>query len=286
MNTETRSPENGSGEIRVIELFGPTATLSGGLMKSSPRFVTVWSNSDGVDMADIKGNELPAADMIVCDLPLKDFSYGAADSEWWRLWNILSEMPSRPGYLFLESADRLTGSPVEQRGRDLAVILAALSDLGYIAVWRVINTADYGLPQRKRCCIFAFRDDSPLASGMPTPFRWLGEDGIMAKAFPVRQPGMVPFGHTIDGSLEVVASTFNNDTCSTPFKKAGLVIARKYYTTDLQPDYHGETVDAGELLAGEANPPQSGACRTALVNMALDAAIAARVGVCLADAVQ
>jgi len=32
----------------------------------------------------------------------------------------------------------------------LELCLASLSDLGYIVEWRVINAADYGMPQRRR----------------------------------------------------------------------------------------------------------------------------------------
>lgn len=52
-------------------------------------------------------------------------------------------------YIF-ENVDRLLNSPASQRGRDFAIILASLADLGYIVEWRVINAADYGMPQRRR----------------------------------------------------------------------------------------------------------------------------------------
>jgi DNA (cytosine-5)-methyltransferase 1 len=55
-----------------------------------------------------------------------------------------------PKYLFLENVDRLLKSPATQRGRDFAIMLASLSDLGYAVEWRVINAADYGMPQRRR----------------------------------------------------------------------------------------------------------------------------------------
>ena len=43
----------------------------------------------------------------------------------------------------LENVDRLLKSPSNQRGRDFAIMLASLSDLGYAVEWRVINAAEY-----------------------------------------------------------------------------------------------------------------------------------------------
>ena len=57
----------------------------------------------------------------------------------------------------MTSVDRLIKSPANQRGRDFAIMLASLSDLGYVVEWRVINAADYGMPQRRRrVFIFGF----------------------------------------------------------------------------------------------------------------------------------
>ena len=53
-------------------------------------------------------------------------------------------------HLFLENVDRLIKSPSGQRGRDFAVMLASLADLGYEVEWRVVNAADYGFPQKRR----------------------------------------------------------------------------------------------------------------------------------------
>ena len=55
-----------------------------------------------------------------------------------------------PNYIFLENVDRLLKSPAKQRGKDFAVMLSALYDLGYAIEWRVVNAADYGFPQRRR----------------------------------------------------------------------------------------------------------------------------------------
>ena len=69
---------------------------------------------------------------------------------WWEIHRILKDVKSRPEFVLLENVDRLLSSPATQRGRDFAIILASLSDLGYIVEWRIINAAEYGMPQRRR----------------------------------------------------------------------------------------------------------------------------------------
>ena len=57
---------------------------------------------------------------------------------------------NKPKYLLFENVDRILKSPTKKRGRDFAVILKSLDDLGYAVEWRVINDAEYGFPQRRR----------------------------------------------------------------------------------------------------------------------------------------
>ena len=64
---------------------------------------------------------------------------------WWQIERILQEKINKPKYLFLENVDRLLKSPSKQRGRDFAVMLKCLDQLGYAVEWRVINAAEYGL---------------------------------------------------------------------------------------------------------------------------------------------
>ena len=72
---------------------------------------------------------------------------------WWEIHRLLrlKLATGRPvKHLFLENVDRLIKSPTGQRGRDFAVMLASLADLGYEVEWRVANAADYGFPQKRR----------------------------------------------------------------------------------------------------------------------------------------
>jgi DNA (cytosine-5)-methyltransferase 1 len=82
---------------------------------------------------------------------------------WWSIHKILNEKEHKPKYLFLENVDRLLISPSGQRGRDFAIILKSLNDLGYAVEWRVVNASEYGMPQRRRrIFILAYLKDSTI----------------------------------------------------------------------------------------------------------------------------
>ena len=92
----------------------------------------------------------------------------------------------RPSIVFLENVDRLLLSPATQRGRDFAIILECLNQLGYIVEWRVINAADYAMPQRRRrTYIVGYKKDCVIARGFTSPLDWILNLGVFAKAFPV-----------------------------------------------------------------------------------------------------
>ena len=107
---------------------------------------------------------------------------------WWEIHRILKE--KMPDYALLENVDRLLKSPTSQRGRDFAVMLASLDDLGYVVEWRSFSSSDYGFPQRrKRVYILAYAPGTDghrsLTEGV-SPTEWLEKAGILAHSFPVK----------------------------------------------------------------------------------------------------
>src|SRR3989344_1851836 len=175
-------------EIRVAELFAGVGGFRIGLEKASNKYKIVWSNQwepakkkqiasqiytkrfgdnnhSNIDIAKVKTSEIPDFDLLVGGFPCQDYSVarilnqskgleGKKGVLWWQIHRILNEKDEKPKMLFLENVDRLLKSPVSQKGRDFAVMLASLSDLGYIVEWRVINASDYGMPQRRRRVLF------------------------------------------------------------------------------------------------------------------------------------
>ena len=111
------------------------------------------------DIATIDASEVPNHDLLCGGFPCQDYSvaktlptaHGIAGKKgvlWWEIHRILEA--KRPRYALLENVDRLLKSPRSQRGRDFAVMLASLSDLGYSVEWRVVDASEYGFPQRRK----------------------------------------------------------------------------------------------------------------------------------------
>ncbi len=198
-------------------------------------------------------------DMLVGGFPCQDYSVARTLNQaeglvgkkgvlWWAIHRILKEKEAkRASVVFLENVDRLLKSPAKQRGRDFAIMLASLSDLGYIVEWRVINAANYGMPQRRRrVFIIAYQNESAIGKEfleLNRPADWLLESGPFARAFPVKPagtPSLVPF--EIDGDLELLSREFpaslfgqelevNPDLGRrSPFENSGVMVNRSVFT--------------------------------------------------------
>lgn len=104
------------------------------------------------------------ADVLVGGFPCQDYSVAKSASTaagiegkkgvlWWAIHETLRrhlEAGQPIKHVILENVDRLLNSPTACRGRDFAIILASLGQLGYAVEWQVVNAADYGFPQRRR----------------------------------------------------------------------------------------------------------------------------------------
>ena len=108
---------------------------------------------------------------------------------WWQINRILEEKDKKPKYLILENVDRLIKSPSNQRGRDMAIILKCLMDLGYAVEWRVINGAEYGFPQRRRrlFLIGYFKTTNQYSELKKDMESWIESEGVISKSFPINQ---------------------------------------------------------------------------------------------------
>ena len=156
------------------------------------------------DIATIDAKDIPDHDLLVGGFPCQDYSVartakhatgleGKKGVLWWEILRILTE--KRPSYVMLENVDRLLKSPTSQRGRDFAVMLASLNELDYVVEWRVINAADYGMPQRRRrVFILAYAPGTPqheaLTSGNDI-LGWIENTGVHAQAFPIQPLGVL-----------------------------------------------------------------------------------------------
>lgn len=278
--------------IRVAELFAGVGGFRIGLEGASDEYQTVWNNQwepstkhqdaslaykarfgsvghSNQDICTVATNDIPDHDLLVGGFPCQDYSVAATLSRsggiegkkgvlWWQIYRILEEKgENRPNYIFLENVDRLINSPATQRGRDFAIILASLSDLGYIVEWRVINAAEYGMPQRRRrTYIVGYHRGSVVANQIEDTNKWLFYDGVMAKAFPFVQKGNTLSDFEITGSIKEVSDNFNKGKKESPFGTAGIMVNRNVLSVDSTAIYEGTTQTLGDILVDEEFVPE------------------------------
>lgn len=277
--------------IRVVELFAGVGGFRVGLERASDAYVTVWNNQwepstvrqdaslvyqarfgskghSNKDIHEVKVGEIPNHDLLVGGFPCQDYSVasllnlsggieGKKGVLWWQVYRILKEKGEyRPPYLFFENVDRLLSSPVKQRGRDFAVILASLADLGYIVEWRVINAADYGMPQRRRrTYILGYRIGSSIANKVESVAEWVLRDGVLSQSFPFVPKAKFMPEFDIVGDIEEVSGSFNALGKTSPFGTAGMMNCRHVYTVDATSNYAGPIQTLGSVLVDECLVP-------------------------------
>jgi DNA (cytosine-5)-methyltransferase 1 len=209
------------------------------------------SNTD-ISVVDVEG--IPDHDLLVGGFPCQDYSVattlknskgliGKKGVLWWSIHKILSEKKHKPKYLFLENVDRLLISPSGQRGRDFAIILQSLNELGYAVEWRVINAAEFGMPQRRRrIFILAYLKGTAPYENMKkaTPTGWILANGTLASAFPVTQAnGSSPTDFELEGDVVSISGNFNKNGATSLFENSGAMINGSVTTIKTQANYDG-----------------------------------------------
>ena len=274
-------------QIKVVELFAGVGGFRIGLEGASDAYETIWSNQwepstkhqdaslvyrarfgskehCNKDINTVQTAEIPDHDLLVGGFPCQDYSVAATLSRsggikgkkgvlWWQIYRILDEKgEKRPKYIFFENVDRLLNSPATQRGRDFAIILASLADLGYVVEWRIINAADYGMPQRRRrTYIVGYLKDSVVAKKIEKMEDWVEFDGVMAKAFEFRPKAGTVSSFDIEGTIQKVSANFNKGKKNSPFGNAGMMMNRHIYSVDADPVYDGARQTLGGNLVDE-----------------------------------
>lgn len=151
------------------------------------------SNLD-INLVDKK--EIPNHNLLVGGFPCQDYSVARSLSNeqgiegkkgvlFWQIRDTLIE--KKTPFVLLENVDRLLKSPASKRGRDFAVMLKTLDDLGYNLFWRVINAANYGMPQkRRRVFIFAFKKDTKYSKKIQKKdLKEIAKTNFINKNFPI-----------------------------------------------------------------------------------------------------
>lgn len=215
------------------------------------------------DISTVDVSVIPDHDLLVGGFPCQDYSVatslknskgliGKKGVLWWSIHKILSEKKNKPKYLFLENVDRLLISPSGQRGRDFAIILKSLDDLGYAVEWRIINAADFGMPQRRRrIFILAYLKGSSIYDSINdiSANDWILEQGTLANAFPIITENiMFPNKFQLKGNIVTISENFNKNGITGVFENTGIMINSIVTTLKSQPNYDGNYTILKDLV--------------------------------------
>lgn len=250
------------------------------------RFKTSDKDFANEDISTIKTSDIPEHDMMVAGFPCQDYSVattkklsrgieGKKGVLWWQLERILREKKDKaPDHFIFENVDRLLSSPASQRGRDFAIILTCLNNLGYMVEWRVINAAEYGFPQRRKRIFFIGYKKGTIpyqsfSAKKEDAVNWLNEDGVFAEAFPVKKvsfenvrvideeiPNRKSSWKEKDDAVKFVSDNFNKHGKTTPFLKAGVMKDGVIFTTNIEPNYEGKYQTLGDILLDDKHVPE------------------------------
>jgi len=271
-------------KIKVVELFAGVGGFRLGLEKNK-QFEVVWSNQwepaskaqhasdiyvnhfgpeghSNKDIETVPTSEIPEHDLLCGGFPCQDYSVastlknskgliGKKGVLWWSIYRILSEKKNKPKFLLLENVDRLLVSPSNQRGRDFAVMLKSLDDLGYAVEWRVINAGDYGMPQRRRRVFFlGYLKGSKIYKDLYHDLQknWILNSGVLAKAFGNSFEGEEKI-FSFEGDLINVSDSFNKGGDKSLFNNSGVMINGNVYTCKTKAIYKGKKrTSLGDIL--------------------------------------
>ena len=262
MNQPYSEPKKPIG--KVAELFAGVGGFRIGLSRAG--FKTVYSNQwepstktqhaskvyvenfgkaghTNVDLATVES--IPNAfDLLVGGFPCQDYSVaktlgsskglkGKKGVLWWEILRLVHL--HEPKLIFLENVDRLLKSPASQRGRDFAVMLRTLGDAGYIVEWRVVNSAEYGFPQRRIRVFIIAKKAKTLGKGV-TPEQYILSKGVLARALPVHPTEVEITSFDLDKDVENISKNFNKKAgTASPFLNSGVYVNGEVFTLKTLP---------------------------------------------------
>jgi DNA (cytosine-5)-methyltransferase 1 len=211
-----------------------------------------------------KTNEIPKVDLVVGGFPCQDYSVaksltsskgleGKKGVLWWSIYKLVEYR--KPKYVFLENVDRLLKSPASQRGRDFAIMLRTLGDLGYTIEWRLMNAAEEGFPQRRiRVFIIATRNDLAKFS-KKNPETYLLKSGVLARAFSYEPVGELK-SFCIEDDPADITTNFNKGGKLSPFLNTGVYKDGQVWTQKTVSKFRGNKTTLGDILVETKDVPK------------------------------
>lgn len=186
-------------------------------------------------------------DLLVGGFPCQDYSVakprnssegmmGPKGVLWWRICEILKAR--NPRLILLENVDLLVKSPSDCRGRDFAIILRCLDELGYFVEWRVINAGEYGyIQRRRRTYIFAYKptDNEKEKFNQVEKLEEtdLRSNTLLNKVFEIsRLSSSSRYTFNRKVSSKHLKKTYETTDGKSPFKTAGMMACGKCISVD------------------------------------------------------
>ena len=216
---------------------------------------------DVLDQYEAGNAEIPDFDMLVGGFPCQDYSVakpaplargieGKKGVLWWSIQRLVAL--KEPRYVLLENVDRLLKSPTKQRGRDFAIILSCLNQLGYCVEWRVINAADYGMPQRRRrVFIYAEKRDDCEVDVRDRSVT----SGVLVEAFPIAAIEAEDTFEIASDPYEV-SEAFGVGDKKSRFMNAGCMCAGVVWTGKVSAAYEGARTTIADIIVDDELVPE------------------------------
>jgi len=172
--------------MKIVSLFSGAGGLDFGFIKAGHKIV--WANdifSDAVatykrnignhivedDIHNIKSDDIPDCDMVIGGFPCQGFSVANVKRNSGDIRNTLYKellrviMDKKPKYFL---AENVKGILSLKKGAVFAMILKDFWEAGYNVKYKVLNSANFGVPQkRERVIIIGVRKDIPFSFEFP-----------------------------------------------------------------------------------------------------------------------
>lgn len=207
----SKAVENGPWKFVWANQFEPSTRIQHAYNCYTTRFGI--ENNSNEDINKVDKTTIPNHNLLVGGFPCQDYSVARSLSNeqgikgkkgvlFWEIVDVLRE--KNTPFVLLENVDRLLKSPASQRGRDFAVMLKTLDDLGYNVHWRVINAGEYSMPQkRRRVFILAFKKDTKYSISFDNTSLELLKDNFFNSIFPAELKSKVE-KFTLDDYPDIV----------------------------------------------------------------------------------
>lgn len=207
--------------------------------------------------------EIPKVDLLVGGFPCQDYSVakslnssrgieGKKGVLWWEIVRLVETR--KPPMIFLENVDRLLKSPSSQRGRDFAIMLKTLGDLGYAIEWRLVNAADYGFPQRRIRAFIVARRITSRSQFHPEQFF---EGGILSHALPIKKSGNTFSRVDLTAPIQRISDEFNVGKPKSPFANSGVYFNGHAYSVSTEARFTGRRATLKDVLQPESSVDDS-----------------------------